>query len=294
MRLMERRYLSKNGVIERTRFCVGENATIRRGRHKATTERKQEQNDQSALRRLARAFNCNIQPGDGSMLISLDYSEEELERMIGSLPEEQQRAMKTMLVPTTWKKVRPEKSQDVVDALAAVVRMAEKKLSAWLRKLRKLMPVRFASVTSYTDGDTGELVRLHHHVVLMGCGKISLDKLVDSWSFGGVDCKRISRQADYTPIAVYMLRQARRTKKDGKLYRISRGLEVPMVEEREITGRADIVIPAQAVVFERSEYKAELGPMQGGYARYILSRTKKQKKLGLTVEGGGDDAVPET
>lgn len=288
---MERRYVSKNGVIERTRFCVGDNATIRRGRHKATSERKQEQNDQSALRRLARALNCNIEAGDGSMLITLDYNDEELEKMIRTMPEDQQRAMAAMTEPTTWKQTRPEKDETMLEALASLIRAAEKKLTAWLRRLRKMMTVRFASVTSYTDGDTGELKRIHHHVVLMGCGKVSLDAMVDSWSFGGVDCKRISTQADYTPIAVYLLRQARRVKKDGKLYRISRGLEVPMVEEREITGRSDIVIPAQAVVFERSEYKAELGPMQGGYARYIMSRTKKQKKLGLAVEGGGQDAV---
>lgn len=291
VKIVERRYVSRNGVIERTRFVVGDNASIRRGRHKANSERRQEQNDRSALRRLARTLNCNIEKGDGSLLISLDYSEDELEKLISTLPEEQQRAVGTMREPKTWRKTRPEKDETLLAALAGLVAAAEKKLSAWIRKLRKICTVRFASVTSYTDGDTGELVRLHHHVVLMGCGKVSLDALTAVWQHGGTDVRHISGQADYTPVAVYLLRQARRVKKDGKLYRVSRGLEVPVVEEREVTGRSDMVIPAQAVVFERSEYNVDAGPMQGQYARYILAKTKKQRKLGLTVEGGDPDAV---
>lgn len=291
MKVMERRYVCSNGVIERTRFVVGDNTQIRRGRRKATSERKQEQNDKSAIRRLARALNCNIREGDGSLLISLDYSEAEMERMVGGLDDDQRAAVASMREPKTWKKKREAPDEKLLEGMAALVAAAEKKLSAWLRKLRKLMTVRFASVTSYTDGETGELVRLHHHVVLMGCGEISLDKMVATWSFGGIDIKRVRSQRDYTPIAVYLLRQAKRTKKDGKLYRISRGLEMPMVEEREVTGSSAMRIPAQAVLFEQTAYDAAQGPMQGQYARYVLCKTKKQQITGMTVEGGGDHAV---
>ena len=63
---MERKYISRNGVVERTRYAVGDNAVPRGKRKKGNTGfRKQEANFNGAIRQAARIMNCNFSASGG-------------------------------------------------------------------------------------------------------------------------------------------------------------------------------------------------------------------------------------
>lgn len=296
MKLMERRYTCANGVIERTRFLVGDNTRPRRGKTAKTTERKQEGNERQAIRKAARILNCNASH-ERSLLIGLSYTEETLEELIAGLPEEQRDIIRRLKlreeISGRWEdapKARQDRdglSEEVEKALRALRDAADKKLRAWLRRLRKLIPAaKGLWVTSDTDDKTRELVRVHHHFVLFDRGEATLDEIERAWGCGSVDFRRM-RGRDYTPLAVYLLRQAPHGENEKK-YHTSRGLVEPKVEERIVIGCAEMRIPPRAVTLERTAYDASAAsPVQ--YARYILP-TRQGK---IRKDGRAQDEVPQ-
>ena len=310
---MERKYISANGVVERTRYAVGDNAKPRRGKRRGTSSfRKQEQNFNSALRRLSRILNCNYCNENG-LLITLDYDEAGLDRIIGSLTEQDREMIRELRAPVgkigTWRVrgreregkanekarqgcralhgsdegdcERDAEGADVYGAdgdAEAVNRLreaADKQLTLWLRRLKRKYSgkIKAVLITSDVDHETGELVRVHHHVVLAAEG-ISWDLLRGEWKNGSVDIKQLRAQPDYTPIATYLMRQVRK-QPDKKKYRVTQGMEQPKIEEREILCNTEMKAPAGANVLERSEYTAE---SIGQYIRYVPKKREYRRK----------------
>ena len=72
MKIMERIYRAKNGVVERTRFYVGETAQPRTGKRNASTPRKQEANRNRAAHVLGRILNNNFSQGDLAIELTFD------------------------------------------------------------------------------------------------------------------------------------------------------------------------------------------------------------------------------
>ena len=324
MKIMERKYISKNGVVERTRYAVGDNAKPRRGKRRGTSSfRKQEQNFNSALRRLARILNCNY-CHDNGMLITLDYDEAGLDRIVGSLTERDRETMRKLRAPVgkigTWRAKgngpardchdryehrsrndmesgdyeRDAEGADIYGAdgdAEAVNRLreaADKQLTLWVRRLKRKYSgkIKAVLITSDVDHETGELVRVHHHIVLAAEG-ISWDLLRGEWKHGRVDIKQLRAQPDYTPIATYLMRQVRK-QPDKKKYRVTQGMEQPKIEEREILCNTEMKAPAGANVLERSEYTAE---SIGQYIRYVPKKREYRRKR--TQEWKGDpDEIP--
>ena len=279
VKIMERKYKNRNGVIERTRYAVGDNARPRASRVKGKTSfRKQEANFNSALRRLARILNCNYSHENG-LLLTLDYDTEALTKLCGlaGLTEGEtawmlgQRKDKIGEWRAVQKKARlQEKEELLIDACGKLRTAAEKQMNLWLRRIkRKYGKIKYVAVTSDVDGETGEVVRIHHHLVI-AAENISWDLLQGQWKLGSVDIRRLRGQADYTPIAVYLMRQP-----DAKKYAVSRGMLMPEITEREILGNPEIKAPAGARILERSEYNPETVVQ---YIRYV------PKKRG---DGGG-------
>lgn len=284
MKIMERKYKCANGVVERTRYAVADNATPRGKRKKGNTSfRKQEANNNSAVRRAARILNCNY-GHDNGLLLTLDYHDAALDRLIGKLSEENQKTLHALRLPVgevgTWKKPEKAKLQKLEDcadrAMDALKDIAEPELTNWIRRIRRKTgaELKILSVTSDMDGQTGEIVRVHHHVVLAVGGNadansISWDLLRSEWKNGCVDIQQLRNQRDYTPIASYLLRQVRH-KNDAKKYRVSRGMVMPEISEREVLSHAEIKAPAGAVVVERSEFNVETVTQ---YIRYIPKET---------------------
>ena len=348
---MERKYISKNGVVERTRYAVGDNAQPRRGKRRGNTSfRKQEQNFNSALRRVARILNCNFDHENG-MLLTLDYDESGLEKIIAGMTEEDRKRIEEMRAPVgeigTWKAVTAKARQGChamqdeevhtrdchvasllamtkeevpardchVAALLAMTKeevpardcngaecnartdgeawnrlreAAEKQMSLWLRRVKRKFggKIKALMITSDVDHETGELVRVHHHIVFAAEG-ISWDLLRKEWKHGSVDIKQLRAQPDYTPIATYLMRQVRR-QPDKKKYRVTQGMEMPKIEERVVLSNSEIRAPAGANVLERSEFSAD---SIGQYIRYVPKKREYRRKR--TAEWKGDeDAIP--
>lgn len=290
MKIMERKYICKNGVVERTRYAVGDSATPRGRRKKGNSSfRKQEQNFNSSVRKVARILNCNCSRDD-SLLITLDYDAAGLDKLLGKLDSESRGTVEELRLAVgqigSWHKL-PQKeekrekkdktAQEAQEALTKLWNVADHELELWLRRIKRKHggKIRGLFITSDIDHETGELVRIHHHLVIIA-KDISWDLIQKEWKYGGADIRRLRAQPDYTPIALYLMRQVRK-QPEKKKYRVSQGMEQPVTEERVVLTNGEIKAPAGANVFERSEFNQDC---VGQYIRYV-----PKKKTEYTPKG---------
>lgn len=242
-------------VGEKTKYFVLGDRTRRNRRKEESSIKKQEQNEYSAKKRLARLINANFTHGD--ILLGLDYSDasyKKLERSArkaapdyDSLPEEDQ-----------LRCIREAAAQEMVNYLRRVKRALEKEGRA--------DELKYIAITSDMDGDTKETVRVHHHLIVpASCEHIVRMK----WGHGGTYCKPLSKQEDYMPIAEYLIAQVRGTL-NAKKFVSSRNLARPQPKDRIAVSDAEIRVPRNCKLIQRAEYKR--GAPQ--YIRYILPEKK--------------------
>ena len=234
-------------VVEKVKFWVPAQARPRSPKKAATSARKQEENDRSAIKHLARMINCNYSYGD--LWLTLKYTPEGFEHIAGDDPDE-------------------------------VLKAAEHDLELFIRRLRRRFQkegreLLIIAGTSDTDGDTGELVRPHHHVIMP---REAFEICQQEWKFGSIDYQTLKDQKDYTPLAAYICRQGRRKAGECR-WKASRNLKKPAVFE-EVTQRKGELRPAPgAIVKEIGRYDEESG---NHYIRYI---PKKREKRGGHRQG---------
>lgn len=242
-------------VGEKTKYFVLGDRTRRNRRKEESSIKKQEQNEYSAKKRLARLINANFTHGD--ILLGLDYSDasyKKLERSArkaapdyDSLPEDDQ-----------LRCIREAAAQEMVNYLRRVKRALEKECRA--------DELKYVAITSDMDGDTKETVRVHHHLIVpASCEHIVRMK----WGHGGTYCKPLSKQEDYMPIAEYLIAQVRGTL-NAKKFVSSRNLIRPQPKDRIAVSDAEIRVPRNCKLIQRAEYKR--GAPQ--YIRYILPEKK--------------------
>lgn len=242
-------------VGEKTKYFVLGDRTRRNRRKEESSIKKQEQNEYSTKKRLARLINENFTHGD--ILLGLDYSDasyKKLERSArkaapdyDSLPEEDQ-----------LRCIREAAAQEMVNYLRRVKRALEKEGCA--------DELKYIAITSDMDGDTKETVRVHHHLIVpASCEHIIRMK----WGHGGTYCKPLSKQEDYMPIAEYLIAQVRGTL-NAKKFVSSRNLIRPQPKDRIAVSDAEIRVPRNCKLIQRAEYKR--GAPQ--YIRYILPEKK--------------------
>lgn len=242
-------------VGEKTKYFVLGDRTRRNRRKEESSIKKQEQNEYSAKKRLARLINANFTHGD--ILLGLDYSDasyKKLERSArkaapdyDSLPEDDQ-----------LRCIREAAAQEMVNYLRRVKRALEKEGRA--------DELKYVAITSDMDGDTKETVRVHHHLIVpASCEHIIRMK----WGHGGTYCKPLSKQEDYMPIAEYLIAQVRGTL-NAKKFVSSRNLIRPQPKDRIAVSDAEIRVPRNCKLIQRAEYKR--GAPQ--YIRYILPEKK--------------------
>lgn len=243
---MIRRYQAGD-VVEQSSFWISKNAKPRNSRKKGnTSQRKQDANGRAAVKRLARDINGNF--GHGDFLLTNKYDEPGLDR-INRDPKEAKHQLKLF-----------------TDRLRDAVTKAGFKFK-WI------------GITAEIDGDTGEVVRLHHHIIVSGDAfhlenktmYVGDRKLDDIWGFGTVDWQPMKHQKDYTPLALYLCRQAK-CKANEKKWSCSRNLKKPDVKEKFSTPH-ELRVPAGAIVLEKGPYDPTIGTQ---YIRYLLP--KKEKK----------------
>lgn len=268
-----RTYISGR-VGEKTKYWVsGTRDTTARGRRREKAEiRKQEQNEYSAVKGLARVLNANLRSGD--ILLGLDYSDEGIEKLLSWCRGQ------GMNVDSMSEEERAEAIREAArHALVLCMRRVSRALAKNGIELRC-----FAAVTSDMDGETGEAVRVHHHLVIPGEAR---EAFLAKWKHGGVHFKGINpEQEDYTPLAEYLLRQVRRIP-DEKKYITTRNIIRPIPRDRVAVSDAELRAPVGEKLLFRSEYKR--GCPQ--YIRYTLAKGRGRgggTYAGDMEEIGGD------
>lgn len=245
-------------VGEKTKFWVPGAKPSRSGRREKTEIRKQLQNDYSVQKQMARLMNANFGPGD--LLLGLDYAQEGMDRL-------EAWAVAHGLDPY---------SSDEAERMEAIRQAAEWALRNLLRRVKAAMEkegmvLRYIAITSDMDGDSGEAVRVHHHLVVPKESKAAFASKWADW--GGVDWSPLSRQRDYTPIAEYFIRQVRKVP-DAKKYIPSRNLVRPQPKDRTAITDAELRAPKGTKLLFRNEFK----PGRPQYIRYMLPKEKRHKR----------------
>lgn len=198
-------------VVELSTVFVSANTKPRRNRRKGTTTaQKQDENERDAVKRLARIINANF--GHGDLLLTAKYDDDGFGDLV-------QRALAD--------RREGERIED------AVLRAAEHDASLYLRRLRRILgkegvELRAIVSTSDMDGNTGEFVRPHHHIILP---RVSFEAAAKAWHLGSVEYQILRDQDDYTPLAAYICRQVRR-RPDAKKWTTTRNMKKTVVNER--------------------------------------------------------------
>lgn len=237
------RTIRSGQTIEKSQFWLGEKRARSPRKRGASTQAKMERNLTGSIRRLARTLNCNF--GGGDLFVTLTYDQE------------------------------PSSAAE-----------ADKACSLFWRRMARALKDKLKGIwiTADKDEETGETVRLHHHAVIGGAGidvetgtaSINGRSLAEIWGKGYVDVRPLTAdQADYTPVAAYLVRQAIGGP-DQKKWHASRGLEKPViVEEQIVEDPHELRAPNGADVKEISHFDEQTG---SHYIRYVYKPKPRKKK----------------
>lgn len=248
--------ITSGSVVERRKTYVGHRPSRRGARIKgASSEKKQENNRQQAILALARTLNCNYSHGDG--YLTLSFTDDALAACGGTL-EGAKKAGRKFLDRVAYR----------------------------MKKHGKVL--KWVMVPSELDGETGELVRVHVHVVISGHGLRLEDgvfwlydeKLEDVWGNGDVDVQILRRQKDYYPLARYLILQARGAA-DEKKYSVSRNMVKPKVEHLYTWSPSPLRVPPGASTLPGTRYDPETGV---NFVRYIPAQRDPARKVGGSKE----------
>ena len=257
------RTYESGAVGEKTKFWVQGARPSSRNRRKEKSEiKKQEQNEYSAQKQLARLINANFCQGD--LLMGLDYSPEGMERLEAYIAEHPFPAEAT--------------GDEEADHMEQFRQAAEREMRLCLRRVKRELQkqniaLKYIAITSDMDGDTGETVRVHHHLIV---NQEAREVFVQKWAdLGGVNWSPLSGQPDYTPIAEYFIRQVRRIP-DAKKYISSRNLERPVPKDRAVISDAELRVPKGGKLLFRNAFV----PGRAQYIRYVLPERKKTEPPG--------------
>lgn len=222
-------------IVEKSKVWVPTQAKVRSGRVKGNTSAaKRDRNAMQAVRVLARSMNCNCSRLWLHMVVNL---------------------------ADAWLTAFEAQPEKVLKNFRGRLGRAVKKQGGELA---------YYEVISRKDGE-GRPKRAHVHYVIRlegvrfenGKWMLGEKSLEDIWGMGSVWAEPLHDQPDYTPLALYLLRQADR---DGKkAYNPSRNLKKPIVTERFAPTAKPLRAPAGAVVMEVGSWDAMHGTH---YIRY--------------------------
>ncbi len=276
---MRRIYRAKNGVVECTEFWAADSAQPRRGKAKASTLRKQEQNRNQAIHILARKLNDNFRQGD--LLFTLTYDNAAF------------RELRSRAYAGLAKGSRETKEIK----RNAILFEAEKEGKLLIRRLREngAKGCKYVLLGSDMDGGTGDEARVHLHLIFSGEAWEMQDRVLrfrqedggrrameELWGRGAVDYE-FMRSGSYNKLAAYLIRQTRDIP-NHKRYVCSRNLDAVEFEEIELGPNDEpIKAPAGAKV---EEYQHDpTNPYGMVYMRYVLPQ-QAEKPKGKRRKGG--------
>ncbi len=254
-------------VGEKTKFWVpGQRPNGKLRRKEKDAIRKQAQNEYSSVKQLARLLNANFgKNSPDSLVLGLDYNSAGMKKLHKWLE----------------KQGIDLSSLDESEQLNALWQAADHELWNCLRRVKRRLGktaiLKAVYITSDMDGDTGETVRVHHHLVINAEAK---DAFLAAWKKqGSVDWERMwDNQEDRTPLAEYFIKQVRHVP-DAKKYRSTRNLIRPVPKDREALSDAELRVPQGGRLLYRREFTK---PGQPQYIRYVLP-----PKSYIPPDGGG-------
>ena len=188
-------------IGEKTKFFVpgSRSDTVRGRRREASAIKKAEQNEYSSTKALARLINANT--SRLSVFVGLDYSDEGLARVKRRASEMAKADGKV------YRRMKVAEREDYIFEAAA--HEAELVLRRVARSCKEAgIPFSYIVVTSDRNGETGEAVRIHHHLIVSAdCEQIFREK----WEkLGTVSHTKVRKQEDYFVLATYLMDQVRR------------------------------------------------------------------------------------
>lgn len=210
--------------------------------------KKQQQNESDAIKHVARLINENFLGGDA--FDALTYSDDALDKLVGKLP--------------------PIK--DPEERMAALYKLAEHELELYIRRCRNAckkagIEFKYIAITSDMDGETGERVRIHHHII---ANREVRGIIRELWLHGTIEKDAVWHEDDHFGLAKYLMDQVRRIP-DAKKYKRSRNLIVPEPKDRIALGGKEVQPPRGASMI----YRGAFIPGRPQYIRYILPVEKK-------------------
>lgn len=237
-------------VGEKVKFWVPGEKPSKSARKLAREAKLRLDNEQSAERRAARLLNANFRQGE--YLVGLDYSDDGIAKL-------EARAKLTG-------------EEDEGEQRNAVYLSAEQEIRNLLRRVRRAAgkveaEVRLFAVTSDMDGETGEAVRIHHHLVV---NREAAQLIREKWTAGGVYLTPLENQKDYTALAAYLMKQVRRIGNE-KRYISSRNLKRPAPKDRTALSGAELRLPKGAEML----YRGAFIPGRPQYIRYFTAATER-------------------
>mgnify|MGYP003300663349 CR=1 FL=1 len=239
----------RSGMIgEKVKYWVPGMKPSKSERRLRTDIRHQQRNEANAVKRMTRLVHANFTGGGAEIVLT--YDDEHMERL------------ETVCAG----------SEDFEDAL---YHAGHKELRLWLRRARRAcaaegVEFRYIAVTSDRDGKTGDMVRVHHHVIV---NEEAAEIVIGKWGRGITKKKLLSSEPDKMEFVGYLLQQVRRLP-DEKKYIPSRNLIVPQPVDRIAHSGAELAVPKNGQLIERAAYK----PGKPQYIRYILPEVGQIKK----------------
>lgn len=242
-------------VGEKSKYFIPGKRPDRLRRSDRRAVKKAEKGSAYVVKPLARLLNANCTKGKEWYMVGLDYSPAGL-RKLKKWIEKQGFPMET----------EEERQNALLEAadheMLLCIRRAKRKMAGELKAFY---------ITSDMDGETGELVRVHHHLII-NAG--ALEAFRESWKeLGGVDYRHLNNQKDRTPIALYWMKQVRK-RPDAKKYRTTRNLIRPQPKDIIAPSGAMLRAPKGCKVMYVQEFR--MGGDQ--YIRYVKSSTSDGDK----------------
>ena len=259
-------------VRERRKTKLTRRPMKRGGRMKGnSSEKKIIGNREHAKLQLARTLNCNFTAGD--LWLTATFDPDHLEACGGD-----------------YEGAKKE-GREFIDRLA-------------YRLKKQGIICKWILAPSEIDGETGELVRPHVHIIITGKGfrvedrqlLIGNEAVEDIWGNGTVDMKFLNHQKDYYPLASYIINQSRGVA-DEKKYTCSRNMKKPIIKREIVTSGRQLRVPNGATELPGTKYDPEKNQ---NFVRYIPQKKDVRKKIGghkemaLAMEdtgGGGMDGL---
>lgn len=223
-----KKYICRNGVEERTKFCV---RSSQRGARLDRAVKKSSRASDNAERQVARLLNNNFTEDDVHLLLT--YTDDMLIRIA-----ERYAAAEGVSEDTLYS-------------------AAEKELENFIRRVQRdlkgAVELKYIAITSDLDGQTKKPVRIHHHIVI---NREALESCRKKWRGNIFEKELYLIHNDFSALAEYLINQVRYIP-NAKRYHPSRNL-VPPRETKpvEVTryGDAEMKIPKDCIKLYRSEY----------------------------------------